>query len=88
MVEIIAGWEPQSPEADQQHVVWAQETSRVLAPYALKGGSINLLNVGEQERVPLAFGPHYERLLDLKRVYDPEDVVRSTVGHVSSAASL
>jgi len=86
MVEIIAGWEPQSPEEDQMHVQWAQGYSRALAPYAFKGGYVNLLDVGEQERVPLAFGPNYERLLDLKRAYDPDDVFCSTIGHIAPTA--
>ncbi len=87
MVEIIAGWEPQSPEEDQRHVQWAQGGSRALAPYALNGGYVNLLDEGEQERVPLAFGPNYERLLDLKRAYDPDDVFHSTIGHITPTAS-
>jgi FAD/FMN-containing dehydrogenase len=82
MVEIVAGWDPTSPEADQRHVRWAQETSRALAPYALPGGYINLLDVGEQDRIPLTFGPHYTRLRELKRAYDPDDVFQSTIGHI------
>jgi len=87
MTEIFAAWEPQSPEEDQRHVLWAQGSSHALAPYALKGGYINLLDVGEQERVPLAFGLNYDRLLDLKRTYDPDDVFHSTTGHVTPTAS-
>ena len=87
MVEIVAGWEPQSPEEDQRHVQWAQASSDALAPYALKGGYINLLDEGEQERVPLTFGPNYERLLELKRTYDPNDVFHSTIGHIIPTAS-
>jgi hypothetical protein len=83
MVEIIAGWESQSLEEDQRHVQWAQAGPRALAPYAFKGGYVNLLDEREQERVPLAFGPNYERLLDLKRMYDPEDVFHSTIGHIT-----
>jgi FAD/FMN-containing dehydrogenase len=82
MVEIVAGWDPVSPEAGQRHVQWAQGTSRALAPYSLQGGYINLLDVGEQERVPLTFGPNYIRLLELKRMYDPDDVFQSTIGHI------
>ncbi len=87
MVEIVAGWEPQSPEEDQQHVTWAEEASAALAPYALSGGYINLLDVGEQERIPPAFGPNYARLLELKRTYDPDDVFHSTAGHLPATAS-
>jgi FAD/FMN-containing dehydrogenase len=84
MVEIVAGWDPESPEADQRHVRWTLETSCALAPYALPGGYINMLDVGEQERVPLTFGLNYARLLELKRAYDPDDVFQSSIGHIPS----
>jgi FAD/FMN-containing dehydrogenase len=83
MIEIIAAWELQSPDEEQRHLQWAQHISRSLAPYAFKGGYINLLDQEEQERVPFAFGSNYERLLDLKRRYDPDDVFHSTIGHLT-----
>lgn len=83
MVEIVAGWEHQSAEDDRKHVQWAQRGSHALAPYALPAGYINLLDVTEQERVPLAFGLNYERMLHLKRTYDPDDVFQSTIGHIT-----
>lgn len=81
MVELIAAWEPQDDE--QRHIQWTQNISQALAPYALKGGYISFLDQEEQERVRLAFGSNYERLLDLKRKYDPDDVFRSTIGHLA-----
>ncbi|NJP12043.1 MAG: FAD-dependent oxidoreductase [Cyanobacteria bacterium CRU_2_1] len=81
MVELIAAWEPQDDE--QRHLQWAQNISQALAPYALKGGYISLMDQAEQERVRLAFGSNYERLLDLKQKYDPDDVFRSTIGHLA-----
>jgi FAD/FMN-containing dehydrogenase len=84
MIEISAGWDVSSPEEDQKHIQWAQRGSHALAPYALQGGYINLLGEGEQDRVLPAFGPNYERLLELKRRYDPDDAFYSTVGHVTS----
>ena len=79
MVRMIAAWEPQSSD-EQRHIKWAQNLSHALAPYAFKGGYINLMD--EEQRVPLAFGSNYERLLDLKRTYDPDDVFGSTIGHL------
>ncbi len=83
MFELVAAWEPQSPD-EQKHIEWSQNISQALAPYAFKGGYINLLDQEEQERVPLAFGSNYQRLLDLKRTYDPDDVFHSTMGHLAA----
>jgi hypothetical protein len=82
MVELVAAWEPQSLEDEQRHIDWSQRISHALAPHALAGGYINLLDDTEQERVPLAFGANYERLIELKRTYDPDDVFCSTIGHL------
>jgi FAD/FMN-containing dehydrogenase len=46
-------------------------------------GGATIGDLKEQERVPLAFGSNYERLLDLKRTYDPDDVFHSTIGHLA-----
>jgi FAD/FMN-containing dehydrogenase len=83
MIEIIAAWDSPSADEEQKHVQWAQRLSQRLAPFALKGGYINLMDEQEQERVPLAFGSNYARLRDLKRTYDPQDVFSSTIGHIS-----
>ena len=56
MVEFVAIWDSPSPADDQRHEQWVQASSDALAPYALPGGYINLLETGEQERVPLTFG--------------------------------
>jgi FAD/FMN-containing dehydrogenase len=87
MVEIVAAWEPVAAAEEQQHLAWAKELSRALAPYAFEGGYINLLDIGETERVRAAFGPNYERLLALKRKYDPGNLFRSTIGHVAPSTS-
>jgi hypothetical protein len=87
MIEIIAAWEPQSAAEERKHVQWAQKGSHALAPYALRGGYVNLLDVTEQERVPRAFGPNHGRLLNLKRAYDPDDTFHSTIGHITPRPS-
>ncbi len=82
MFELVATSEGQSSDEEQRCIQWAQNLSQALARYAIKGGYINLLDQSEQERVPLAFGPNYERLLTIKRTYDPNDVLSSTIGHI------
>jgi len=86
MVEIVAAWKQPSAGEDRKHVQWAQRGSHALAPFSLPGGYVNLLDVTEQRRVPLSFGPNYERLLDVKRKYDPDDVFQSTIGHITPRA--
>ncbi len=87
MIEIIAAWDQQSGQEDPKHVQWTRKGSHALAPYALQGGYINLLDETEEERVRLAFGANYKRLADLKRTYDPDDVFDSTIGHVTPRVS-
>jgi hypothetical protein len=82
MVEIVAAWQHQTTEDDQVHMEWAKQGSRALGPYAFQESYINLLDVTEGGRVPQAFGSNYERMLAIKRSYDPNDVFQSTVGHV------
>lgn len=86
-IEISAVWESPSPEEDQKHMQWALKGSQALAPYALAGGYINLLGVEEEDRIPLALKANYERLLALKRTYDPDDVFHSTIGHIPPGIS-
>lgn len=77
LLEIFAGWEHQSAEQDQTHLQWTYTTSSQLAPFAMEGVYINLLDSGEQERLPHSFGPNYARLVELKRAYDPGNVFHS-----------
>jgi len=84
MVELIAAWEPQDDE--QRYIQWAQNLSQALAPM-LSRGVHQSLDEQEQERVRLAFGSNYERLLDLQK-YDPDDVFRSTIGHLAFAHTV
>jgi len=57
-------------------VQWEQRGSHSLVPYDLPGGYVNLLDESEEERVPVAFGSNFERLVNLKRMYDPDNVFR------------
>jgi carboxymethylenebutenolidase len=74
-----------------EHIYWDQ-ASVLVQLGLLDPGKLPVVGVDsrgyssrfeEQERVPLASGSNYGRLLNLKRKYDPDDVIRSMIGHLS-----
>jgi len=72
---IAAIW---SEESEQDaHVEWARSFWEAMQPYASKDVYVNYLSDEGDERVRAAYGHHYERLVELKRKYDPENVFRS-----------
>ena len=75
---IIGAW----PEADQDEAnrTWVRETWEAMQPYASEGVYVNYLGTEQDEgsnRIAAAYGPgKYERLLALKRKYDPANLFR------------
>jgi FAD/FMN-containing dehydrogenase len=75
-VNINAVWLPGDPEAER-HVQWANDAYAALAPAARDRSYVNFLAEEPQERVRAAYGARtYERLVALKRRYDPANVLR------------
>ena len=67
------------PELDETGVAWARATAALAAPYSVQGGGyLNYMQADEPlERVRAAFGAErFERLRELKRRYDPDNVLR------------
>jgi len=62
---------------DEKCTQWAREMFAALTPFALGSVYVNFLTGDEGDRVKAAYGPNYERLADVKRRYDPENVFRS-----------
>jgi hypothetical protein len=55
---------------------WARETFRSLAPFASGGVYVNFMTAEEVDRVRAAYGPAYDRLVAVKKTYDPENLFR------------
>jgi FAD/FMN-containing dehydrogenase len=70
----IAIWE--DPDQDEAHSRWARDLWTALRPFST--GSVYVNNLGDegQDRVRAAYGPNYDRLVALKRKYDPDNVFR------------
>ncbi len=74
-INIVAAWEPDDPEPDR-HIAWVRGLWDDLRPYAT-GVYVNFLSDESQDQVRAAYGDaKYQRLVDLKSRYDPDNVFR------------
>jgi FAD/FMN-containing dehydrogenase len=64
------------PETTEANVSWVRETYDALAPFAVSRRWLNYLPAEEADDAGLqaAFGPNYERLVELKTQYDPNNL--------------
>jgi FAD/FMN-containing dehydrogenase len=63
------------PAASDENVAWTRETHRAFGPYLEERRWLNYLGDDQAgDAIRDAYGPNYERLLELKRRYDPENV--------------
>jgi FAD/FMN-containing dehydrogenase len=71
---LISQWT--DPNQTDAGIAWARETFAALSPYMADRCYTNYLPADDYDRVRHAYGPNYERLVALKRRYDPENVFR------------
>ena len=64
------------PADDEKCIAWTRSYFQATAPFASSGAYINFLTADETERVRTAFGPNYDRLVQVKREYDPNNLFR------------
>ena len=71
---IVSSWPPDAAGDADVHVAWARETAAALRPYETGGAYVNALGAESSARVRSAYGSNWNRLVDLKRRWDPENV--------------
>jgi FAD/FMN-containing dehydrogenase len=59
---------------DQKCIVWAREFFTASAPYASAGAYVNFMTGEEGDRVVNAYGENYDRLAQIKKRYDPDNI--------------
>lgn len=64
------------PKDDERCIGWARDFFKASAPYAGSGVYVNFLTADEGDRVGAAYGPNYDRLAQVKRRYDPDNLFR------------
>jgi hypothetical protein len=76
VVNVGASWEAAADDA--KNVEWARAAWRELRPLSTGGTYINFLTEEEgDERIRAAYGPNYDRLIELKTRWDPGNVFRA-----------
>jgi FAD/FMN-containing dehydrogenase len=72
---VIAGMWP-DPADNKANIKWVRDYSDAVAPYSEPGGYINFMAEDDQGRAPANFGKNYNRLVGVKKKYDPENTFR------------
>ena len=64
------------PANDAKCIAWARQLFQAAAPFATGGVYVNFLTQEEGDRVRAAYGVNYDRLVTLKKKYDPMNLFR------------
>lgn len=74
VLNVHGRWE--TADMDEACISWARELFTAAAPTATGGVYINFLTQEETDRIEAAYGPNYQRLADIKKKYDPDNLFR------------
>jgi FAD/FMN-containing dehydrogenase len=74
VMNVHGRWE--SASQDGAGIAWARALFQAASPFASAGGYVNFMTAEEGDRVPAAYGANYERLREVKRTYDRQNVFR------------
>ncbi len=72
---VIAGMWP-DPGDNKRNTAWVRDYWEAIHPHSEEGGYINFMSEDDAGRVRANHGPNYERLVEVKRRYDPENLFR------------
>jgi FAD/FMN-containing dehydrogenase len=71
--EVIAGmW--LDPADNEANIGWVRDYYAATAPQSEEGGYINFMSADDQDRVKVNYKQNYQRLVDVKRRYDPGNI--------------
>ena len=64
------------PSKAQSISKWAKDYWEALHPYSMGGAYVNFMMEEGQERVQATYGENYQKLIGIKKKYDPENLFR------------
>jgi FAD/FMN-containing dehydrogenase len=59
---------------DERCIAWARAFFQASAPYASDGAYVNFMTEEESDRVAAVYGANYDRLAQIKKRYDPDNL--------------
>ena len=72
---VIAGMWP-DPTDDDANIEWVRGYYDAIAPYSQEGGYINFMSADDQDKIRASYRQNYDRLVEVKRAWDPGNVFR------------
>ena len=72
---VIVGVDPDAANNDAI-IKWAKDYWNALHPYSMGGAYVNFMMEEGDERVKATYGENYEKLVDIKTKYDPQNLFR------------
>jgi FAD/FMN-containing dehydrogenase len=70
---VIAGMWP-DPAQNDANIRWVKDYAAATTPHSDEGGYINFMASDDQDRVRANYGANWDRLVEVKRRYDPDNV--------------
>ncbi len=67
---VIAGMWP-DPADNEANIRWVRDYYEAVAPHSEEGGYVNFMAADDQNRIKVNYRGNYERLVNVKRKYDP-----------------
>jgi FAD/FMN-containing dehydrogenase len=64
------------PAQNDDNTAWVRNYFEALAPYTTEGGYVNFMSADDQDRIRASYGANYDRLVEVKRTYDPGNLFR------------
>ena len=72
---VIAGMWP-DPADNEANIKWVRDYYDATAPLSEEGAYVNFMAGDDQDRVKVSYRGNYDRLVDAKRKYDPDNLFR------------
>jgi FAD/FMN-containing dehydrogenase len=70
---VIAGMWP-DPADNEANIQWVRDYYDATAPLSEEGGYVNFMSGDDQGRIKANYGDSYDRLVEVKRKYDPDNL--------------